>query len=83
MAQNPHKTIPYDLAIKYAQYIMRYFSLWFGCVLGLSIVEFKTHYGSKPDRIGSVVSSTFNAGIRVELWGQHADWASFKSQNGI
>ena len=81
VAKNPHKTTPYDLAIKYAQY-MRYLSLWFGSAHGLSTVEFKTQYGSQSSRIGAASSSS-NAGIPVELWGQHGDWVSLKSQNGI
>jgi hypothetical protein len=66
------------LAIKYPQY-MRYLSLWFGGILGLTPVEFKSQYGSQSGRIGSA-SAASNAGIPVELWGQHGDWASFKSQ---
>jgi hypothetical protein len=66
------------LAIKYAQY-MRYLSLWFGVILGLTPEEFKSQYGSQSSRIGST-SRASNAGIPVELWGQHGDWAWFKSQ---
>jgi len=61
VAENPPQTIPYDLAIKCAQY-MRYLSLWFGSVLELSIVELKTQYGSQSGRIG-VASATSNASI--------------------
>ena len=78
VAKNPHKTIPFDLAIKYAQY-MRYLSLWFGSVIGLSIIEFKTQLCSHLGQIGAA-STTSNAGIHVEFLGQHGDWASFKSQ---
>jgi hypothetical protein len=78
VAKNPGKTTPTILAIKYAQY-MRYLSLWFGGILGLTPVEFKSQYGSQSGRIGSA-SAASNAGIAVELWGQHGDWASFKSQ---
>jgi hypothetical protein len=66
------------MAIKYAQYI-RYLSLWFGGILGLTPVEFKGPYGSQSGRIGSA-STASNAGIPVKLWGQHGDWASFKRQ---
>ena len=36
VVKNPHKTNPSDVALKYDQY-MRYFSLWFGTIIGLSI----------------------------------------------
>jgi len=75
------KNIPYDLAIKHAQY-MRFLSLWFDSVLGLYIVDFETQYGSQPVRI-VVASATSNAGIPYELWGQHGDSASLKSLKGI
>jgi hypothetical protein len=78
VAKNPGKTTPMVLAIKYPQY-MRYLSLWFGGILGLTPVEFKIQYGSQSGRIGSA-SAASNVGIPVELWGQHGDWASFKSQ---
>ena len=39
VAKNPQKTIPFDVPIKYTQYV-RYLSLWFGEVLGISTQEF-------------------------------------------
>ncbi len=81
MAKNPGKTSPMVMAIKYAQY-MRYLSLWFGGILGLTPEECKGQYGSQSGRIGSA-SAASNACIPVELWGQHDDWASFKSKKGI
>ena len=66
------------LAIKYAQY-MCYLSLWFGGILGLTPEEFKSQYGSHSGRIGFASAASI-AGIPVELWGQHGDLASFKSQ---
>jgi len=58
---------------------MRYLSLWFGGILGRTPEEFKGQYGSQSGGIGSA-SAVSNAGIPVELWGQHGDWASFKSK---
>jgi len=78
VAKNPHKTTPFDVLIKYAQYV-RYLSLWFGEVLCISAQEFKSQYGSQSDRSGGA-STASNADIDLELWGQHGDWASFKSQ---
>jgi hypothetical protein len=54
-------------------------SLWFGEVLGISAQEFNSQYGSQSGRSGAA-SAASNANIYLELWGQHGDWASFKSQ---
>ena len=78
VAKSPNKTTPYAIPIKYDQYV-RYLSLWFGEVLGMSTQDFKTQYGSQSGRSGGA-SAASNAGIPIELWGQHGDWASFKSQ---
>jgi hypothetical protein len=78
VAKNPNRTTPMEIVIKYAKY-MRYFSLWFGCILGLTPEEFKGEYGSQLGPIG-FASAASNAGIPVELWGQHGDWASFKAK---
>jgi hypothetical protein len=72
------KTPPFDVHIKYAQYV-RYLSVWFGEVLGISTQEFKSQYGTQSGRSGGA-STAYNADINLELWGQHGDWASFKSQ---
>ena len=77
VAKNPQKTIPYDVPIKYAQYLC-YVSLWFGEVLGISTQEFKTQYCTQSGRNWGA-STANNADIDLELWGQHGDWASFKS----
>ena len=50
VAKNPQKTTPFDVPIKYTQYV-RYLSLWFGEVLGVSTQEFKAQYGSHSGRI--------------------------------
>ena len=42
VARNPQDTTPFDVPIKYTQYV-RYLSLWFGEVLGISTQEFKAH----------------------------------------
>ena len=74
VAKNPGKTNPMVMAIKSTQF-MRYFSLWSGGILGLTPEEFKGHYGSQSGRIG-FASAASNAGIPVELWDRHDDWAS-------
>jgi hypothetical protein len=78
VAKNPQIIMPCYLAIKNQQY-MRYLSLWFVCVLGLYVEEFKAQYISQLGRICSA-SATANACITVELWGQYSDSASFKSK---
>ena len=56
---------------------MRFLSHWFGEVLGISTLEFKSQYGFQSGRNGGS-SATANACIPLELWGQHSDWTSFK-----
>jgi hypothetical protein len=65
VAKNPGNTTPMVMAIKYAQ-CMRYISLWFGDILGLTPEEFKSQNGPQSGRIGSA-SADSNAGIPVEL----------------
>ncbi len=43
VAKNPQKTIPFDVPIKYTQYV-RYLSLWFGEVLEISTQKFKAQH---------------------------------------
>ena len=65
VAKNPGKTTPMVTAIKYAQY-MRYLSLWFGGIFGLSPEKFKDQYGPQSGHIGST-SAASNVGFPVEL----------------
>ena len=80
VAARPGDTQPYPTAIAYEQY-MRYLSSWFSGVLGISPAEFRSQYGSHSCRSGGA-SAAANAGVSVEAWGQHGDWASFQSQRG-
>jgi hypothetical protein len=50
VVKNPQKRYLLNVPIKYAQYV-RYLSLWFGEVLGISTQEFKAQYGSQSSRI--------------------------------
>jgi hypothetical protein len=79
VAKNPQNTIPYDVPIKYDQYVRYYLSLWFGEVHGISTQEFESQYGSQSGRSGSALAAS-NADIDLKLWGQHGDWATFQSQ---
>ena len=58
---------------------MCYVSLWFGVVCYLSTEEFKQQSGFESSRIGSAYAA-LDAGISVELWGRHGDWAFINSQ---
>ncbi len=78
VAKNLQKTVPYDVQIKYDQYV-RYLSLWFIEVLGTLTREFKSQYGSQSGRSGGA-SAPYNVDIDLELWGKHGDWATFQSQ---
>ena len=76
--KSPESTIPGATFISYAQF-SKYLALWFGATLGLSPKEFSTVYGSQSGRSGAA-SAAANAGVPMELWGQHGDWKSVKSQ---
>ncbi len=75
---SPERTVPGPSFISYAQF-SKYLALWFGDSLGLSPKEFSTVYGSDSGRSGAA-SAASNAGVAMELWGQHGAWKSVKSQ---
>ena len=58
---------------------MRYLSLWFGSLLGLSPDEFLRQFGTHSGRIGGA-SAAANAGVAIERRGQHGSWRSASSQ---
>jgi hypothetical protein len=59
---------------------VRYLSLWFCEVIGISTQEFKSQYGSQPGRSACALATSNTVGIHLELWGRHGDWAAFKIQ---
>ncbi len=75
---SPERTASGPSAISYAQF-SKYLALWFGASLGLSPTEFTAVYGTQSGRSGAA-SAASDAGVAVELWGQHGDWKSVKSQ---
>ena len=75
---SPGRTVPGPNFFSYAQF-SKYIALWFGASLGLSSKEFSIVYGSQSGRSG-VASAASNAGVSMELWGQHGDWKSVKSK---
>ena len=74
---SPERTVPGPSFISYAQF-SKYLALWFGASLGLSPKEFSTVYSSLSGRSGAA-SAASNAGVSMELRGQHGDWKSVKS----
>ena len=67
----PEKTSPGNECITYAPF-STCLSLWFGGVMGISPTEFLSRYISQSGR-SEGASSTCNANIPLELWGQHGD----------
>jgi hypothetical protein len=78
VAKSPGKTTPYVERIKYDQFL-RYLSLWFSGVLGISSKDFRKQFGTQSGRSGGA-SAASNAGVDVELWGQHGSWNSWAAQ---
>ena len=76
--KSPERTSPGDDYIAYGQF-STFLALWFGGVMGLSPEEFLAQYGSQSGRSGAA-SAASNAGISLELWGQHGDWKSAAAQ---
>ena len=69
--KSPERTSPGNECITYAQ-LSTCLSLWFGGLMGIPPTEFLSRYGSQSGRNGGA-SAASNAGIPLELWGQHGD----------
>ncbi len=78
VAKSPGMAQPYVEQIKYDQFL-RYLSLWLSGVLGISSKDFRKEFVTRSGRSGGA-SAASNAGVKVELWGQHGAWASWQSQ---
>ena len=78
VAANPGKTSPNDKFISYDQ-LVRFLSLWFSGVMGITVEEFRKLFATQSGRSGCA-SAAANAGVTMELWGQHGDWKSFEAQ---
>jgi hypothetical protein len=77
--KSPERTSPGHDYIAYGQF-STLLALWLGGVMGLSPEEFLEKYGSQSDRNGEA-SAASNAGISLELWGQHGVWKSAAAQS--
>lgn len=78
VATNPGKTNPNEKFISYDQ-LLRFMSLWFSGVMGITVEEFRKLFATQSGRSGCA-SAAANAGVSLELWGQHGDWKSFEAQ---
>ena len=58
---------------------LRYLSLWFSGVMGVSIDAFRKQFATQSGRSGGA-SSAANAGVPFELWGQHGEWKTLDAQ---
>ncbi len=72
VAKSPRMTAPGPNNITYDQYL-RYLSLWFSGVMGVSIDAFRKQFATQSRRSGGA-SSAANVGVPFELWGQHGGW---------
>ena len=78
VAKSPRMTAPGPKKITYDQYL-RYLSLWFSGVMGVSIDAFRKQFATQSGRSGGA-SSASNAGVPFELWGQHGGWKTLDAQ---
>jgi len=76
--RSQERTSPGDAFITYGQFTTC-LSLWFGGVMGVPPSEFLSLYESQSGCSGAA-STTSNAGIPLELWGQQGDWKSAAAQ---
>jgi hypothetical protein len=78
VAKSPRSTSPGPKKITYDQFL-RFMSLWFRGVMGVSLAVFRKQFTSQSGRSGGA-SAASNAGVPAELWGQHGDWKSWEAQ---
>ncbi len=58
--------------------MLRFMGLWSSGVLGTSVALFKKQWATQSGWSG-IASAASNAGIPVELWGQHGVWHSLEA----
>ena len=77
-AKSPRLTAPGPKKIAYDQ-LLRFLSLWFSGEMGVTVAAFRKQFATQSGRSGGA-SAASNAGVPVELWGQHGDWKSWEAQ---
>jgi hypothetical protein len=78
VAKSPRMTALGPKKITYDQ-LLRYLSLWFSGVMGVSVDAFRKQYATQSGRSGGA-SSASNAGVPLEDWGQHGGWKTLEAQ---
>jgi hypothetical protein len=78
VAKNPCTSAPGPNKITYDQFL-RFLSLWFSGVMGISVAAFKKQFATLSGK-SSGASASSNAGVPSELWGQHGDWSTWEAQ---
>ena len=71
VAKSPRTTAPRSKKITYDQFL-RFVSLWFSGVMGVSVAVFRKQFATQSGRSGGA-SAASNGGVSTELWGQHGD----------
>ena len=72
VAKSPRTTAPGPKKITYDQFL-RFMSLWFSGVMGVSVAAFRKQFATQSGR-SEGASAASNGGVPAELWGQHGDW---------
>jgi integrase len=78
VSKSPGSTVPGPTKISYDQ-LLRYLSMWFSSVMGVSVEAFRKQFSTQSGRSGGA-SAAANSGVPKELWGQHGDWKSWEAQ---
>jgi hypothetical protein len=78
VAKSPRTTAPGPKKITYDQFL-RFMSLWFSGVMGVSVAAFRKQFATQSGRSGGA-SAASNGGVSAELWGQHGDWKTLDAQ---
>ena len=76
--KSPGSTAPEPTKITYDR-LLRYLSLWFSGVMGISVEAFRKQFATQSRRSGGA-STAANSDVLKELWGQHGDWKSSEAQ---
>jgi hypothetical protein len=75
VAKNPRATASGPNMITYDTFL-RFLSLWFSGVIGMSVATFRKHFATQSRRSGGA-SSASNAGVPAEFCGQHVDQSTW------
>ncbi len=71
VAKSPRTIAPGPKKITYDQFL-RFISIWFSGVMGVSVAAFRKQFATPSSQSGGA-SAASNGGVSAELWGQHGD----------